>query len=217
MKKKIVLLALSSLSTVGTATALVVGSNSNQNIYAGQNDSAQLRTVVFNSNTLEIIGAWDYHNDSAYFNKQYALTPLSRSGSYVGLFDYSYRQRTWGNGHLYYNTIPNSGTGYGYDLNLVRAPSEAIYYDQALTQQINTPILSDLRSVEITYGEGSIYIPTADYYPNYNYSKVGNVVTISGNFNDNNIDLFQSPNGGTSAEDCGKAIIIDQVKITYYC
>lgn len=221
MKKKIVLLALSSLSTIGTATALVVGSHSNQNIYAGENQGVQERKVYINKNTIAIKDC--YISDSQSPRRDYAFSPLVNNSNFAVLDDASFRNGEYAGDYLYSNVCPSEDKYIGcvMELRIVihtenyRVPQ--YYRDKAKTQQIYCPEISNLKSIEVTFGENSCYFPSASDYKTADVQIEGRKYTITGNYylyEDWGFQIFCFYN---NAETKGKPVIIDEIAITYDC
>ena len=214
------LLATSALITGG---ATVILSNDFKGLPAQADDEPLVVTIT--KDTITKIGA--YVNSDDHYYDYFAFSPLKNSGNHVALINRSGKSRQmWCQQHLFYVAIGSDDVGWLVEPNIIVNPKNPnrYYRDNQMKQEIVCPKISNLLSIEITFGEGNDFIPDATFYGGSTITVTQNsdlVYTISGGISSHETygrnNPFPLVHAIPTKDDVGKELIIDQIKLTYNC
>ena len=141
---KISLVGLSCLAV--TASFIALSNHSKFNLIRS---TAQQDPVVMTKDNFYQIGCYD---DTSWISRQFAFFQLRNPGNYVMLNNYSSKGGTFGDGHIFSNTVVSN---YTCDITLQVDPwGSGWYFDEGRTRPTYCPGFAKLTKVVVTLGEG---------------------------------------------------------------
>ena len=215
--KSLINIALIGASCIAVSVSFVVGSKAHQDDFSLVHSQESEYRIVLNKNTLYQVGC--YIGDSTSLYKGYIFFPLTNSGNYTLLNDYTDgSQAVFGGDHLYSQNINTLNRRYCVMIDVIGHRNKDYYFDAEHTQKIKLPGFDTLTKIEVTFNsESDIQMERT---PKYKYDIVqdGNKWTITkGSKIDSESYAFLDFNCTQEDIDNNRKVIVDEIALTYTC
>ena len=216
--KKFIALSISTLACVVVLAAMVTGVNKNTVLNLVSSEP-RVRTITMNKDTL--VTRYSY-NESGSLIGSYAYFQLDNPGSYTAFMSHTYFSSTLGGNHLYETSrFTETGCGVGFAVDIRGLRDSNYYFDENKTRKINYPGISSIRQIEITlsdentapFDESHItdyYRATLEHNPeNPNVYIIKDIPS--------NITSLYAISFTTTEENLNQKLVVEQVRVSYYC
>lgn len=216
--KSLINIALIGASCIAVSVSFVVGSKAHQDDFSLVRSQEREYTIFMNKNTLRQVGC--YFGDSTRLYKSYIFFPLTNSGNYTLLNDYTDgSQAVFGGDHLYSQNINTLNRRYCVMIDVTGHRNADYYFDAEHTQKIKLPGFDTLTKIEVTFNsESDIQMERNPKYSTYKVDQNVNKWTITeGSKIDSESYAFLDFKCTQEDIDNNRKVIVDEIALTYTC